>query len=310
MADHVNMVREGGIPKRRGKGETEAGPLFKLYGMRLPQINEEFIKGWLKRESAIRPTYTALAFRLLRAFLRWCDTRKEFKGAVDLTAVSASISGRLVPKPKAKEGDSLQREQLPAWFKEVRELSNPVMSAYLQGLLITGARREELAWLKWPDVDFKWKSMTIHDKVEGDRVIPLTPYLAGLLYALPRRKDKKGKAIPWVFSSPTAATGRIREPRIAHKKALDAAGLPHVTLHGLRRSFGTLAEWVEVPSGIVAQIMGHKPTAIAEKHYRRRPLDMLRMWHVRIEAWMLEQAGIEQPEEDVQGLRVIKGGKA
>jgi integrase len=65
-----------------------------------------------------------------------------------------------------------------------------------------------------------------------------------------------------------------------------------LTLHGLRRSFGTLAEWVECPAGVTAQLMGHKPSAIAEKHYRQRPLDLLRQWHVKIEAWVLEQAGI------------------
>lgn len=72
-----------------------------------------------------------------------------------------------------------------------------------------------------------------------------------------------------------------------------AAGLPDLTLHGLRRSFGSLAEWTETPAGVVAHVMGHKPSAIAEKHYRRRPLDLLRMWHVKIEAWILEQAGID-----------------
>lgn len=88
---------------------------------------------------------------------------------------------------------------------------------------------------------------------------------------------------------------------------LETMGLPHVTLHGLRRSFGTLSEWVECPVGVVAQIQGHKPSAIAEKHYRRRPLDLLRMWHVKIEGWILEQAGIEQPSADEQrGLRVVK----
>ena len=48
-----------------------------------------------------------------------------------------------------------------------------------------------------------------------------------------------------------------------------------------------------MPAGVVAQIQGHKPSALAEKHYRRRPLDLLRQWHSRIEAWMLEQAGID-----------------
>jgi integrase len=84
------------------------------------------------------------------------------------------------------------------------------------------------------------------------------------------------------------------------------AGLPHLSLHGLRRSFGTLAEWTETPVGVVAQIMGHKPSAIAEKHYRRRPLDLLRKWHEKIEAWILEQAGIEQPKEDQAGLHQVK----
>jgi hypothetical protein len=47
-----------------------------------------------------------------------------------------------------------------------------------------------------------------------------------------------------------------------------------------------------MPAGISAQIMGHKPSAIAEKHYRQRPLDLLRMWHEKIEVWILGQAGI------------------
>lgn len=48
-----------------------------------------------------------------------------------------------------------------------------------------------------------------------------------------------------------------------------------------------------MPIGISAQIMGHKPSALAEKHYRRRPLDLLRKWHDLNESWILQQAGIE-----------------
>ena len=116
---------------------------------------------------------------------------------------------------------------------------------------------------------------------------------AGPIFRELEARGQMWEPSPWVFHSLNAATGRIAEPRYSHNKAIAAAGLPHVTLHGLRRSFGTLFEWCEVPVGVVAQIQGHKPSALAEKHYRRRPLDMLRMWHVRIEYWMLEQAGIE-----------------
>ncbi len=137
--------------------------------------------------------------------------------------------------------------------------------------------------------------------MEGERTVPLPPYLARLLANLPRRNE-------WVFSSPTAAEGRLADAGHRHSRALQDASLPHVTLHGLRRSFGTLSEWVECPVGVVAQIQGHKPSALAEKHYRRRPLDLLRLWHTRIEAWILEQARLEPPAEEAQqGLRLIKG---
>lgn len=96
------------------------------------------------------------------------------------------------------------------------------------------------------------------------------------------------------------------EPRIAHKRALSVAGLPHdLSIHGLRRSFKSLSEWVELPVGIVAQIMGHKPSATAEKHYTVRPLELLAKWHIKLEAWILEHAGIAFTPEAVTGLRAV-----
>jgi integrase len=67
-------------------------------------------------------------------------------------------------------------------------------------------------------------------------------------------------------------------PQKAHSQACAAAGIDGLTLHGLRRSFKSLTEWLEIPAGVVAQIMGHKPSAIAEKHYRRRPHQMFCFW--------------------------------
>ena len=37
-------------------------------------------------------------------------------------------------------------------------------------------------------MDFQWNSLTIRDKVEGERTIPLTPYVASLLLTLKARK--------------------------------------------------------------------------------------------------------------------------
>ncbi|WP_305072812.1 tyrosine-type recombinase/integrase [Propionivibrio sp.] len=306
LIDHQRLAAEGGKLKTRGrkKGEgdkTNPGILLPLLRLPLAEIDADAVRQWLKNETT-RPTQANNAFVRLRAFLNWCADRPDLRDFIHADACTARIARDELPKQKAKD-DCLQREQLALWFQHVQALQNIVQSAYLQALLLTGARREELAGLTWDNVDFQWKSLTIRDKVEGERTIPLTPYVASLLAALPRRNE-------WVFSSPMAASGRLQEPRIGHRKALIAAGLPALTLHGLRRSFGTLAEWVECPAGVSAQIMGHKPTAIAEKHYRKRPLDLLRMWHTKIEAWILEQAGIEQPYENATSLQLVKGSTA
>lgn len=297
IRDHENIARVGGEKKKRGKGLTEDAPLASLLNVKLSELNGLRIAEWLTKEAETRPTRAALAFRLLSGFISWCDSQAEYAGLVPSGACKAQQVRDELPSKNTKEGDSLQREQLGLWFKSLTSLSNIVQSAYLQSLLLTGARRRELAELKWTDVDFQWLSMTIRDKVEGERTIPLTPYVAHILSALPRRNE-------WVFSSMTSATGHIEEPKQAHKRALESVGLPDLSIHGLRRSFGSLAEWTETPAGVVAQIMGQKPSAIAEKHYRRRPLDLLRMWHVKIEQWILEQAGIKF-EPVKAGLHVV-----
>lgn len=287
LADHIKAMQAPGLKRKRSKKTTKAGALYALRGERLVVLTPDRLMAWLEVEKQVRPAVAARAYRLLRACLVWCSEQPRYRGLLDIDILLSSTVRRAVPKIQTKV-DVLQREQLKIWFEAVRNIGNPVISAYLQSLLITGARREEMARLRWLDVDFQWRSLVIRDKVEGERIIPLTPYLAALLSCLPRRNE-------WVFSSPSAAAGRLADANHAHTRTLMATELPHVTLHGLRRSFGTLAEWTEAPVGVVAQIMGHKPSALAEKHYRRRPLDLLRLWHTKIEAWMLEQAGIEQP---------------
>jgi integrase len=286
VADHEAMADAGGRPFKRGTGITAPGPLYSLLAKPLVKVDSQAVESWLRAQNALRPARAALAFRLLRGFLNWCGEHPVY-GPIAQAGAHAPKSVRRLVHKQAPKVDTLQREQLAVWFQAVRADTNVTTAAYLQALLLTGARKGEIAGLRWVDVSFKFGgSMTIRDKVEGQRVIPCPPYLAQVLSNLPR----KGQ---WVFG-PTA-------PRIAnnatynHRRALAAAGLSHVSLHGLRRAFGTLAEWVECPAGVVAQLQGHKPSGTAEKHYRARPLDLLRVWHSKIEGWILEQAGIPVP---------------
>ena len=284
IAAHRKIIQTGGEVRKRRPKLTEPCPLASLASVRLVDLTVERIEAWAKSEAVIRPSSARLAIRLLKACLNWCAPHPVYSAVVTSNAATSTKAREALGRPKLKH-DLLQREQLGAWFDAVRRIGNPVIAAYLQVLLLVGARREELSGLRWTDVDFRWNSLKLGDMVEDYRMVPLTPYVLHLLNALPRRNE-------WAFSSPAAESWRLAEPRIAHNHALAVAGLPPLTLHGLRRSFATLSEWVETPAGIAAQIQGHAPQGVREQNYIRRPLDLLRMWHTKIEAWMLDQSGI------------------
>lgn len=305
-ADHVKLVQAGGeVSKRgtRGRGVTVAGPLHPLMGLALRDLTAPVIEAWAAREAQTRPTSARLAWRCLKAFLSWCAEQPEYAPVLPSVNPAKTKKAREALGKAGVKQDALLKEQLPAWFAAVQQIQNPIAAAYLQVLVLTGARPGEVLGLRWEDVNTKWKGLTIRDKVEGERVIPLTPYVSHLLHSLPRRSE-------WVF--PSTARGKDTEgqtlsiPRAPHNAACAVAGIEGLTLHGLRRSFKSLTEWLEIPAGVVAQIMGHKPSATAEKHYTVRPLDLLRVHHERIEAWILEQAGIVFDAKAAPGaLRVV-----
>lgn len=300
--DHIDKAKPGGVPSgRRGGGKklTRPGPLAALMPLALRELDAATIEAWAAKEGQTRPSSARLAWRLLTVFLTWCSEQPAYAPLLpDKNPGKTRKAREALGKPGTKS-DVLQRGQLAAWFTHVRQLQNPCIAAVLQVMLLTGARPGEVLALRWEDVNTQWNGLSIRDKVEGERVIPLTPYVEHLLAALPRRNE-------WVFSSPTSKTGCLTEPNTPHARACVAAGLDGLTLHGLRRSFASLTEWLEVPAGVVAQIMGHKPSATAEKHYKRRPLELLALHHERIEAWLLEQAGVTFDAEGVPGaLRAV-----
>ncbi len=324
-ADHLKMAKAGGELAKRGvkllkSGErprTVPGPVFALLGMPLRELTATRIEAWALEQAKTRPTYARLCWRCLKVFLNWCAEHPDYSKLLATANPAKTKRVREALGKAAVKDDALQREQLTAWFAAVRNIQNPVIAAYLQTMLLTGARPGEVLTLRWEDLNTQWKGMTIRDKVEGERVIPLTPYVAHILAELPRRNEwvfsstralsvdpasikrrqakhgRKGSVAPTGEIAQASASGHLTDPSSAHRCVCAAVGLGGLTLHGLRRSFASLTEWLEIPSGVVAQIQGHKPSATAEKHYKRRPLDLLRVHHERIEAWILEQAGVQ-----------------
>ena len=313
VVDLKRAASLGGEPKKRGKGKTKPGHLAALMPLPLASINQDTIRDWYAREAKTAPIQAARVVAMFSGFLGWCATKKDLRALVQKDAARASELGDVLPGVN-KRRDALEIDQLPGWFAGTDKLQSRAAAAYLRALVLTGARREELGTLRWADVDFQWQKLTIADKVETTRVIPLTPYMAHLLGGLPRhnqwvfasvrlKKGTKGTHAQWVNWS---ASGRIMEPGAPHATVLADAGIPHVSIHGLRRTFSLLGEAAGAPAGAIAQVMGHKPSAIAEG-YRPRSIDALRPYLAQIERFILYKAGIEfDPAKAAPGgLRVV-----
>ena len=206
----------------------------------------------------------------------------------------------------------LHSEHLGAWFSRIRKINDRTQAAYVQCLLLTGARPHELIRLRWADLDFDEQSMVINSGVWSERKIPLTPYLCSLLFELGDANSIDSVGQPAtdgqlslgelstesrkVFSSIQTKDGGIRLSLKAYEKALVSAGLSALNLSGLRGSFVAFCNRIKVPPDIIQQITGNTNTGSVEHYAGDRSLSLLRAWHNKIERWILVQANIEDIE--------------
>ncbi|MGU3289032.1 tyrosine-type recombinase/integrase [Acinetobacter radioresistens] len=281
--DHL-LLSKGGFDDIK-KFNYKPQPIFELLETKLSDLDNNFFSEWLQSNN-YRETTASKAFRLVRAFLNWCEEDDRFQGIAPPNAIK-SKKVRSKVKPIQARKDCLLKEQLEIWFSTVLNSQNKTLATFYICCLLTGARKEEFLSLKWIDLDFRWKTIQLKDKVEDrGRTIPMTQYVEKLLLDLKKTNDSD-----YIFSSSTSVTGYIVNPYKEFKKICREIDID-LTIHGLRRSFKSLAEWVDIPVGVTAQISGHKPSALAEKHYTVRPMDMLRNHLQKFEDWVLEQAKV------------------
>jgi integrase len=139
-------------------------------------------------------------------------------------------------------------------------------------LLLTGARRDEIASAPWSEIDLEAKTWTIAKERSKNGVaheIPLSDAAVSILAALPRIGEKKNA---FVFSTTgrTAVSGFSRA-----KDAIDAAiveaisgvnpnatALERWTLHDLRRTAASGMAGTGIPPHVVEAVLNHKSGTI------------------------------------------------
>lgn len=262
-----------------------AQPIGNIWDVSLAKLTPDFVEAWIRKENETRATTMAKNFRMFKACANWAEDTDKYADLIPNKTYNSRKVNKSVQNVRAHKG-SLQKQQLKTWFDVIDQIDD-VQRAALICMLMNGSRPGEMLQLKWSDIDFEWDTIKIVDKVDQwERIIPLTPFTKQTIKALPRVNE-------FVFGSQVRQDGYIEITK-KYRTLLIENGLPSLPPKAMRKSFRTLSEWVDVPRGIVNQVMGHRPSAIDEKHYVDRPIDLLRMWHTKIEEFILSEAGVDQ----------------
>jgi integrase len=133
---------------------------------------------------------------------------------------------------------------------------------FLRFLAYTGVRETEGLNMKWADVDFKNKRVTLHiTKNRLSRTIEFNPKLETLLKEM---KKTKAPDTAWVFPSPQR--GKVDRPAKTFRESLliarTAAKLPEVGFHHLRHYFASMCVMQGIDFMTIAAWLGHKDGGI------------------------------------------------
>ncbi len=117
--------------------------------------------------------------------------------------------------------------------------------------LNTGMRKEEILSLKWKDVDYRIRTISILDTKNGEsREIPMNDIVHRTLLAV-RKADS-----PWVFCKKSGE--RYGNVRKAFEGARKRAGIVDFRFHDLRHTFASHLVMAGVDLRTVQELLGHK----------------------------------------------------
>jgi len=138
--------------------------------------------------------------------------------------------------------------------------ANPHSLAIVRLLILTGARRNEIASLKWEHVDFERKALRLADSKTGQKVVPLGAPALDVLAKLPRVEGSS-----WVFPAARGEGYHQGVPGV-WRKLVKVAGLKDVRLHDLRHGFASVAVADGGSLYLVGKVLGHTQAATTQRY--------------------------------------------
>lgn len=117
--------------------------------------------------------------------------------------------------------------------------------------VLTGCRRQEIAELKWSELDFDRGLLILADSKTGRSIRPLANAAQALIKSIDRVEDSE-----FVFPA-DRGEGFFQGTKTIWPKIVKKAGLEGLTPHTLRRTMGTISTSTGEALALTGAILGH-----------------------------------------------------
>ena len=240
------------------RARLTSGDVKALASKPLSTLSRKHVADAIDRAQARSEAAARLLFSDLRPLFKWAHER-ELVDANPMTGLRA-------PKPAEARERTLEDDEIRAFWKAADEASWPFASVY-KLLLLTGARREEVAGMKWSELDLDagvWMLPGARTKNSRDHRIPLARQAVAILdrRAIAAIKEGLGyKDSDLVFSTTgtTSPSGFSKAKRALDARMQEILGpkFKPWRVHDLRRTCATGMEHLGVDLRVIEAALNH-----------------------------------------------------
>lgn len=251
--------------------------------MPLQSINSDVIKDYLYKKNAGLNGSQPLSENSLR---KHYDLLKQiFDRAVDEEKIRVNPLKILIPPKKTKADIAVYTiDQLK---KLISVATGTRMEIIIKLAVYLGLRREEICGLKWSAINLENKIVYINNartyagsniekttKTErSKRTLYMPDDLFNTLVTIKEEQERikdsyhTTEGFEYVVSMNNGKPMRPNYVSDCFKQMIEDANLPHITLHGLRHSFASVANEKHVSIYEISTILGHSNVKVTEQIY-------------------------------------------
>lgn len=248
--------------RRKTRGHRETERLLKMNvvpfwtARRLSEIEKKDVNRVLDRmvarDAGVSANRTLAALRKLG---NWAVSR----GIIDRNP----CEGVEAPTKETPRDRVLDERELALVWNAAEDLGFPYREI-LRLLILTGARKSEVACALWSEFDLQKRVWTIpasRSKNRREHVVPLSPAVVEIVAALPRF-EKSGLLFGANGRPPAAFSDAKRNLDSAVAKLNDGQAIPHFMIHDIRRSAASGMAALKTPPHVIEAVLNHKSGVI------------------------------------------------